>query len=77
MAEKTRNITILPFDTNSTAILPSIAISKKKFKYFFKKFQLFLFKNTQILKVLRNLTISVAFYRESATILQKKTRLKT
>ena len=58
---------ILPFDTHSTAILPPLSILKK-IQFFSKHPSHFFSKEPQILKVLRYLTVSVAFYGKIATV---------
>ena len=55
--EKRHFYEIISFNTNSTANLSPLLILKK-FKFFSKKTSI-LFKNTQILNVLRNLNISI------------------
>ena len=53
---------------HSTANLPPLAILKKNQVFVGEKTSIFFSKNTQILNVLANLTISVAFYYKFAHI---------
>ena len=58
----------MPFDMHFTAKLPPLAILEK-IEVLFRKKSNFVFSETsQILNVLRNPTVSIAFYGKFATI---------
>ena len=62
---------MIPFDTHSRATLKPLSILKKKSSFFLKK-PIYFSKKSQILNVLRILTIPVAFYSKFPTIWSKK-----